>query len=157
MTKIKIIKSSIFKDFRGSYWTTWEKNKINLNFNHDKFSISKKNVLRGLHGDKKTWKLVSCVFGKVYLVIVNYNKKSKNFLKVKEIVLEDKINKQVLIPPNYLNGFLCLSKKCVFHYKLSYKGKYSDVKDQTALKWNDSRLKIKWPQKKKIILSQRDK
>ena len=50
------------------------------------------NTLRGLHGDKKTWKLVSCVFGKVFLVVVNYDKKSKNYLKVKKILLEDKIS-----------------------------------------------------------------
>ena len=56
-----------------------------------------------------------------------------------------------------LNGFLCLSKACVFHYKLSYKGKYSDIKDQLSLKWNDRRLKIKWPKHKKLILSSRDK
>ena len=157
MENLKVFKSTIFKDFRGSYWTTWKKGKIKLNFNHDKFSISKKNTLRGLHGDKKTWKLVSCVFGKVFLVIVNYDKKSKNYLKVKKVILEDKINKQILIPPLYLNGFLCLSKKCVFHYKLSYKGKYSDVKDQISIKWNDKRLKIKWPIQKNLMLSKRDK
>lgn len=157
MKSLKVFKSTIFKDFRGSYWTTWEKDQMKLNFNHDKFSISKKNTLRGLHGDKKTWKLVSCVFGKVFLVVVNYDKKSKDYLKVKKFILEDKINKQILIPPLYLNGFLCLSKKCVFHYKLSYKGKYSDVKDQISIKWNDKRLKINWPIQKNLMLSKRDK
>ena len=157
MKSIKVFKSSMFKDFRGSYWTTWKKGNIKLNFNHDKFSISKKNTLRGLHGDKKTWKLVSCVYGKVFLVIVDNNKKSKNYLKYKKFILQDRINKQVLIPPYFLNGFLCLSKRCVFHYKLSYKGKYSDVKDQMSLKWNDKRIKINWPKKKKLILSKRDK
>ena len=53
MKEIKVIKSSIFKDHRGYLWTSWENKKIKLNFNHDKFSISKKNTLRGLHGDKK--------------------------------------------------------------------------------------------------------
>ena len=48
----------------------------NIIYNHDKFSLSKKNVLRGLHGDRKTWKLVSCTYGKLFLVIVNFNKKS---------------------------------------------------------------------------------
>ena len=48
-----------FKDHRGYYWTSWKRSSINrINFKHDKFSLSKKNVLRGLHGDDKTWKLV---------------------------------------------------------------------------------------------------
>ena len=133
------------------------KKKIKLTFNHDKFSISKKNTLRGLHGDKKTWKLVSCVFGKVFFVVVNNIKNSKFYLKKKTFILDHKNNQQVLIPPNYANGFLCLSDHCVFHYKLSYKGRYFDVKNQQVLKWNDKRLKIKWPKTKNLILSKRDK
>ena len=54
MLKVKTFKSTIFKDHRGLYWTSWEKKKHRLNFNHDKFSVSKKNTLRGLHGDTKT-------------------------------------------------------------------------------------------------------
>lgn len=156
MKNIKIFKSSIHKDNRGYLWTSWNEKKIKLNFNHDKFSVSRKNVLRGLHGDSKTWKLVSCVYGKVFLVIVNYDKNSKNYLKVKNLILDYRKNVQVLIPPNFLNGFLCLSEKCVFHYKLSYKGRYFDVGKQIALKWNDKKLSINWP-KKKYILSKRDK
>lgn len=110
-----------------------------------------------MHGDKKTWKLVSCVFGKVFFVVVNNIKNSKFYLRKKTFILDHKNNKQVLIPPNYANGFLCLSDHCVFHYKLSYKGRYFDVKNQQVLKWNDKRLKIKWPKTKNLILSKRDK
>ena len=40
---------------------------------------------------------------------------------------------------------------------MSYQGKYPDIKDQVSVKWNDKRLKIKWPIKgKKLILSNRD-
>lgn len=156
--KIKTFSNSAFIDKRGYYWTSWNKKEYpKINFVHDKFSISKKNVLRGLHGDNKTWKLVSCVYGKVFFVIVNYDKLSKNFLKVKTFKLSHKNRKQILVPPNYLNGFLCLSNICVFHYKLSYKGRYNDVKNQLSLKWNDKNLNINWPQKKNLILSNRDK
>ncbi len=156
--KIKTFSNTAFADNRGIYWTSWKKKEYpKINFVHDKFSISKKNVLRGLHGDKKTWKLVSCVFGKVFFVIVNYDRKSKDYLKHKSFILSHKNRLQVLVPPNYLNGFLCLTNTCVFHYKLSYKGNYFDVKDQFSLKWNDKKLKIKWPQIKKLILSRRDK
>ena len=75
--KLQVFRNSIFSDHRGFYWTSWNNRDHykNLNFNHDKFSVSKKNVLRGLHGDNKTWKLISCVYGKIYFVVVNFNKK----------------------------------------------------------------------------------
>ena len=156
--KIKTFSNSAFIDKRGYYWSSWKKKDYSeINFIHDKFSISKKKVLRGLHGDDKTWKLVSCVFGKVFFVVVNYNTKSKYYFKHKTYILSHKNRLQVLVPPKYLNGFLCLSKDCVFHYKLSYKGKYNDLKNQYSLKWNDKNLKIKWPLKKKLIISKRDR
>ena len=78
MSKVKIIKNSTFNDHRGYYWTTWKKNTLKeIKFNHDKFSISRKKVLRGLHCDFKSWKLVTCVFGKIFFVVVNMKKDSK--------------------------------------------------------------------------------
>ena len=155
--KIKKIKNNSFKDHRGYYWTSWKKNIIKkIKFNHDKFSLSKKNVLRGLHGDTKTWKLVSCPYGKFLLVVVDCNKKSKNYLKWQSWILSHENSLQILIPPNYANGHLCLSDCCLFHYKLSYKGSYFGVSKQFSLKWNDPKLNIKWPIKKPI-LSLRDK
>ena len=155
--KVKKLINKSFKDFRGYYWTSWKKGLIkNIKFKHDKFSLSKKNVLRGLHGDNKTWKLVSCPYGKFILVVVNCVKKSKNYLKWKSWILSQENGVQILIPPNYANGHLCLTEKCLFHYKLSYKGNYSDVKNQFSLRWNDPKIKILW-RVKKPILSKRDK
>ena len=157
MLKVKIIKNSTFKDHRGFYWTTWKKGSLKkIKFNHDKFSISKKKVLRGLHCDFKSWKLVTCVFGKIFFVVVDMRKKNKNYLKYKTWILSHDIPKQILVPPYYANAHLCLSNKCVFHYKWSYKGKYIDSSEQESYRWNDPKIKIKWPIKKPI-LSKRDK
>jgi dTDP-4-dehydrorhamnose 3,5-epimerase len=157
---VKKISGSTFKDHRGIIWTSWEKNQKKLKrlkFNHDKFSLSKKYVLRGIHWDKKTWKLISCVYGKFFFVVVNCNEKSNNYLNYKTHILESSKNIQILVPPYYGNAMLCLSKECIIHYKLSYPGKYNDIKNQYSIKWNDPRLKIKWPKMKKKLLSVRDK
>ena len=157
MLKLKIIKNSTFKDYRGFYWTTWKKGSLKkIKFNHDKFSISKKKVLRGLHCDFKSWKLVTCVFGKIFFVVVDMRKKNKNYLKYKSWILSHKTPTQILIPPYYANAHLCLSNRCVFHYKWSYKGKYIDSREQQSYRWNDRKIKIKWPIKSPI-LSKRDK
>ncbi len=155
--KIKIINIKNFKDNRGLLWTVWEKKFFrNIKFNHDKFSISKKKTLRGMHSDFKSWKLITCVYGKLFFVIVNLNKKSKDYLKHKSWVLDYKKPKIILVPPHYANGHLCLSKECIFFYKWSYKGKYIDAKHQKSYRWDDPKFKIKWPIKKPI-LSMRDK
>ena len=157
MLKLKIIKNSSFKDKRGFYWTTWKKGIFkNIKFNHDKFSISKKKVLRGLHCDFKSWKLVSCVYGKIFFVVVDMRKNTKNYLKHRALIITHKKPKLILIPPYYANGHLCLSNKCVFHYKWYYKGTYIDANKQMSYRWCDPKIKIKWPVKKPI-LSTRDK
>ena len=155
--KVKKFINKSFIDHRGYYWSSWRKSSKNImKFNHDKFSLSKKNVLRGLHGDEKTWKLISCPYGKFLLVVVNCVKKSKDYLKWKSWILSHQNGVQILVPPNYANGHLCLSDKCLFHYKLSYKGSYIDADQQFSLKWNDPALKINW-KITKPTLSNRDK
>ena len=52
---IKVINQNNFKDKRGLLWTTWKKGLFkNIKFNHDKFSLSKKNTLRAFHCDFKS-------------------------------------------------------------------------------------------------------
>ena len=141
--EMKILKNTTFRDKRGYYWSTWtKKNFKKIYFNHDKFSISKKNVLRGFHCDFKSWKMITSVYGKLLFVIVDMRKKSKNYLKYKKWILDHKKPKIILVPPHYANAHLCLSDFCIFHYKWSYKGKYVDAKSQKSYRWNDPKIKI---------------
>ena len=154
---IKIITQSNFKDTRGLLWTTWKNGLFKkIKFNHDKFSLSKKNTLRGLHCDFKSWKMVTSVYGKFLFVVVDMRKNSRNYLKHKKWIIDHLKPKLILIPPYYANAHLCLSKICIFHYKWSYKGKYVDATKQKSYRWNDPKFNIKWPIKKPI-LSKRDK
>jgi len=154
---IEIIKNKNFKDHRGLLWTTWKKSNFKkIKFNHDKFSLSKKNTLRGFHCDFKSWKMVSCVYGKFLFIVIDMRRSSKNYLKHKKWILDYKNQKSILIPPYYANAHLCLTDLCIFHYKWSYKGKYIDAKEQKSYRWNDPKFKITWPIKKPI-LSFRDK
>ena len=157
LKEVKYFTSSSFKDSRGEIWTTLDNvYSSKLRFNLDKFTTSKKNVLRGFHCDTKSWKLVTCIRGKILSVIVDYRPKSKNYLKFTSIIMSDKNKKSVIIPPMFLNSWLCLSQDCIYSYKYSFNGKYSDVDDQISVKWNDPKINFKWPNKKPI-LSKRDK
>ena len=145
-----------FTDYRGDLYTIWKDDDFDLNFNHDKVSTSRKHVLRGIHGDNKSWKLVTCLYGEVYFVIVDNRESSDTFLQWESMMLTDRNRRQVLIPPGVGNGFLVMSHRSVFHYKWSYEGEYADVNQQFTIKWNDPIVGVDWPIDNPI-LSKRDK
>ncbi len=161
--KSKILKLSlitpntIFEDHRGVYIESYNEELYNrlgisVNFIQDDFSISHKGVLRGIHGDAKTWKLVSCIHGAFFLAVVNNDKRSKNYRKFETFILSEKNKTQVLIPPDYGNGHQVITQKAIFHYKQST---FYDRSNQFTIKWNDPKINIQWPIKKPI-LSKRD-
>lgn len=154
-------KPSVHKDNRGDIWTSYLEGEIekyipsNISFKHDKFSSSKKNVLRGIHGDSKSWKLVNCVFGEIFGAVVDLRKDSKTFGVSETFLLNPSEKQQVLIPPNFGNAYYVISDFAVYHYKLAYLGDYIDADNQFSYKWDDKRFNIKWPSKNPI-LSNRD-
>lgn len=159
---VYIFQPSVNHDERGSIFTSYNKELYqpylpgDVEFIHDKFAESKQNVLRGLHGDNKTWKLVSCLKGEIFQVVVDNRPDSRTYLKWESWVLNEKNKLQILIPPEFVNGYYVISQEAIFHYKLAYQGSYFDVKDQTVIKWNDTRLNISWPCTKPILQA-RDK
>ena len=150
---IQVKTPDVHTDYRGDLWTLW---KNDCQYNHDKVSTSRKNVIRGIHGDFKSTKLVTCLYGELYFVVVDNRKDSPTYLQWDHIILDDRSRKQVLLPPGVGNGFCVLSHKSVFHYKWSYPGKYPDVKDQFTIRWDNPSLNINWPINFPI-LSSRDK
>jgi len=138
---------TIFEDFRGTYVELFNEKLyseagINIKFVEDDISVNSRYVLRGIHGDHETWKLISCLYGKFYLVVVNWNKDSAQFGKWQSFILSDHNRLQVLVPPKFGNGHLVLSELSIFHYKQS---SYYNRATQFTLLWNDPKLNIWWP------------
>lgn len=153
---------SLGEDERGFIYTSYYKDNFikflpkNLSFKHDKFSSSKKNVLRGIHGDTKSWKLVTCVYGEIYQVVVDCRKDSPTYKKWEAFTINSQKPKLILIPPSMGNSFFVKSELAIYHYKLAYPGEYLDAEDQFSIKWNDPSIGVDWPIKNPI-LSNRDK
>lgn len=157
LEKVKLIKLDTFEDHRGYYAETYNEKAykdagIDIKFVQDDISVSSRNVLRGIHGDAETWKLISCLWGKFYLIVINWDKESQQFGKWESFTLSDHNHHQVLIPPKFGNGHLVLSEKAIFHYK---QNTYYNPSEQFTIKWNDPKLNIWWPAKNPII-SRRD-
>jgi dTDP-4-dehydrorhamnose 3,5-epimerase len=155
---VLLIKPTFFEDHRGEFVELYNEKLykakgIDIDFIEDDISVATKGVLKGLHGDPVTWKLISCLHGKLCLVVINYDKQSKDFGKWQSFILSEVNKYQVLIPPKYGNGHQCVSAKSIFHYKQS---SYYDLSKQFTIKWDDSRFKIRWPIKNPI-LSDRDR
>jgi dTDP-4-dehydrorhamnose 3,5-epimerase len=167
---VLLFKLESFEDFRGEYveifneslykreivnnlkGTIFEKSARGIKFLEDDISTGSRGVLKGLHGDKKTWKLISCLYGKFYLVVLNQNHKSTDYGKWEAFTLSASNKNQVLIPPYFGNGHLVLSEYSIFAYKQT---SYYDPKSQFTVKFNDPAFNIWWPIKNPI-LSQRD-
>jgi dTDP-4-dehydrorhamnose 3,5-epimerase len=154
--EVKVFEPTSFEDYRGELYTLFKQEDSELVFNHDKVAISTQHVLRGLHGDSKSWKLITCLSGTIYQVVVDNRPESPNYLKWDSIILSSKNKKSILVPPMFANGHLVLSEEATFFYKWSYPGEYPDVQDQFSLSWKDSRINIDWPIENPI-LSKRDK
>lgn len=154
---LQIIPDAFF-DPRGRFVETYneklyKEHGIKVDFLQDDISRSKKNVLRGIHGDGETSKLVSCIYGRLFFVVVNCNKKSNDFCKWQSFELSDENRIQIFVPPNYGMAYLVLSKEAIFNYKQST---YFTHGKQFTYRWNDPKFKIKWSIKNPI-LSERDR
>ncbi len=128
---------------------------IKKNFKFQITSFSKKNVLRGLHFQvkKPQGKLISVIRGEIFDVAVDLRKNSKTFGKHFSIKLNEKNCTSVFIPPGFAHGFLTLKKENIVCYSCT---EYRSPNNERSLKYNDDKLKIKWPVKKPII-STKDK
>ena len=157
LTGVMKIGLTSFEDHRGSYSETYNKNfflenGIDIEFLQDDISVSKKNVLRGIHGDQKTWKLITCLYGEFQLIVVNNDLQSNEYKKWESFYLSFENKIQMLVPPKFGNGHLVLSDKCIFHYKQN--SEY-DRLGQFTIKWNDPSFGFKWSISDPI-LSERD-
>jgi dTDP-4-dehydrorhamnose 3,5-epimerase len=148
---VPVYTPSVYREYRGEIFTTYHSSEHPVNKRlppmasvHGRFSKSYAGVLRGLHYDNKTWKLVQALVGDIYLVVLDVRQGSTTYGKWESYIISEKTRDQVLIPPGFANGHYALTD-CIFHYNLFYEGEYVDENSQGVIKWNDSNFNIDWP------------
>jgi dTDP-4-dehydrorhamnose 3,5-epimerase len=147
-----IIINDKYFEKRGCLYTIYLSKQLEIDFVQDKISKSYQGVIRGFHGDDKTWKLISCLYGKVKLITYDIDNDHKN-----EYILDgdDKQSISILVPPRVLNAHQCLSSHCIFHYKWS--DFYTCPDDQWSVNYNDIDISPNWIEDFCHIVSDRDK
>ena len=150
-----IIENKAFDDKRGYLKELLKEQKLKKKFPFTVMSFSKKNVIRGLHLQKKNTqgKFISVLKGKIFDVVVDLRRKSKTYKKYFSIILSEKNSKSLYVPEGFAHGFCCLDKENYVIYSCT---KYRNKKSEVGLKYNDKDLNINWPIKKPI-LSKKDK
>ena len=154
---VYLITPDVHEDLRGSFYETYNYKLyadagLTAKFIQDDISVNKKCVLKGMHGDPGTTKLVQVFEGSVQAVILNCDENSEDFGKWESFILSAENKKQLYIPPMYGNGYYVLSEHAVYCYKQdTYYGDYK----QFTYKYNDPRFGIKWMGEAGII-SERD-
>lgn len=138
----KFLKMNILKNFKS--------NQLCFSFN------KLKGTIRGIHYQKRPFgesKIITCIQGSIFDVIINCNKKSKDYLKYKTIILDSRKNNSLYISKEYAHGFQTLKNNTILMYNIN--GKYKKSYESGFL-FNDQYLNIKWPLKIKKI-SRRDR
>lgn len=145
-----LIEPKIFTDDRGCFMESFKASdfqKANLptHFVQDNFSVSKKNVIRGLHYQKNPHaqgKLVSVLKGGVWDVAVDIRRASPTFLKWVAAELNDQNQAMLYIPPGFAHGFVTLTDDVRLMYKCT--AEYNPQAD-TGIRWDDPEIAIAWP------------
>lgn len=148
-----LIEPKIFGDDRGTFYESWrdagyQKLGISEKFLQDNVSISKKNVLRGLHYQKNQGQLVTVTYGKIFDVAVDIRPESKTYKKYFSIELNADKPQQLYMSPGFAHGFCVLTDIAIINYKCT---QYYDASQEDGIIWNDPGIGIEWPAGDKII------
>lgn len=151
-------------DIRGCFTKDYSKEVFEANgINHDLLEVfyttSYKGVVRALHfqREKQQAKLVRCIHGHVYDVVVDLRPDSPSFKKWLGFDLTGENKKELLIPGGCAHGYLVLEESIV-SYKCGEKfyGEFDD-----GIMWNDPDIGVEWPLDKiggidKLIIAEKD-
>ncbi len=159
---VLLITAKVFRDQRGAFFESFNQRAMTeaglpAHWAQDNFSISRKNVLRGIHYQvvQPQGKLVSVVYGAVLDVAVDLRRSSPFFGKHAALELSGGSGRMLWIPAGFGHGFVVLSESAGFVYKVT---DYYSAAGERTIAWNDSALAIPWPVKaEEVIVSEKDR
>jgi len=156
---VYIINNFVAQDERGTFVKTFnlndfENKKLNFEIRESYFSISKKDVIRGMHfqlppSDHE--KLVYVPLGSIIDVVVDLRKKSLTYKKFIAVELSAENRKSIFIPKGLAHGFKSMEDDTITVYNVATE---YDSKSDQGIKFDS--FGFDW-QTNEVIMSTRDK
>ncbi|HMP88892.1 MAG TPA: dTDP-4-dehydrorhamnose 3,5-epimerase [Kiritimatiellia bacterium] len=150
-----LVETRVFPDDRGFFTETYHARKyaeagIARAFVQDNASFSKRNVLRGLHFQKKfpQGKLVYAMQGEIFDVAVDLRRDSPTYGQWDAYVLSADNHRQLYVPEGFAHGFLVLSETALVMYKCT---ELYVPSDDAGIIWNDPDVGIEWPSRDAVL------
>jgi dTDP-4-dehydrorhamnose 3,5-epimerase len=142
-----VVEPLVHGDERGFFVETFRVDKlvdagIDLTFVQDNHSRSRSGILRGMHFQPGQAKLVRCVRGAIFDVIVDIRVGSPTFGQWEGFELNDETHHQLLVPDGFAHGFCVLSDVADVVYKVS---SYYDPTAEAGFRFDDPAVGIEWP------------
>lgn len=156
-----VIEISRQEDERGFFARSWDKkileeNGLNSKIVQSNISFNKtKGTLRGMHyqiAPHEETKIIRCVKGKIFDVIVDIRPESKTFKELIGIELTENNYKMLYVPGGFAHGFQTLEDNTELSYQMS---EFYMPEFARGIRWDDPAFKIDWPLESPII-SNRD-
>ena len=155
----RLFEPDVFADERGYFKETYARRKyaevgLDAVFVQDNVSRSHRHVLRGMHYDARLAKLVQCLAGRVYDVIVDARVDSPSYLEWESYELSEANHRQLFVPAGFAHGFLTLSDEALVSYKQT---EHYDPDHERGIGWDDPAVGIVWPLVEEPIVSAKDR
>ena len=144
-------------DHRGSFERSFcanEFQKFGLNHIMVQSNLSKslkKHTLRGMHFQQngaEEAKLVRCIKGKIWDVIIDIRPNSDTYCQHVGIELSENNNLMLYVPEGFAHGFITLEDDCHVFYQVS---NFYTPNSENGIRWNDQLFGIQWPTLNPII------
>lgn len=157
-----IIQPELIQDERGFFARTWcqrefEQHSLNPHLVQCNLSFNKKRgTLRGMHYQALPHaeaKLVHCIAGAIYDVIIDLRPGSPNFKQWMGVELTAANRYMLYIPEGLAHGFLTLADETEVFYQMS---EFYHPELARGMRWNDPAFKIEWPLSSDLIISDKD-
>lgn len=152
-----LIKPKLHQDNRGIFRRNFcqeELLKNNIDFVVKQGNISenfKQYTLRGFHYQSypsQEAKIISCVTGKIYNVVLDIRQKSKTYKQWVIITISSKEKNSIYIPAGCANAFLTLENNTIVHY---YMADLFKPDSYQGIRYNDPTFNFKWPHEPAVI------
>lgn len=145
----------VFDDDRGFFFESWNSRQWHqllsdhgqepVELVQDNHCRSSRAVLRGLHYQlppHPQGKLVRCVVGEIFDVMVDIRRSSPTFGQWVGTRLSAQNKQQLWLPAGFAHGFLTLSEEAEVLYKTS---DFWSQSCERAIRWDDPQLQVAWP------------